>query len=162
MNTKRLYKSQNDKVISGVCGGIAEYFNVDSTLVRLGFILLLGFNLIFYIVALLVMPERPSGQQPTIDNNGSSYPTAEADYQDRGREYSYYGSDEEDHTDRSPQKLYRSGSNKVIAGVCGGIAEYFNIDASIIRLIVVLLAFAYGGGFIAYLIAWLVIPEQSY
>ena len=57
---KRLYKSNTDKKICGVCGGIAEYFNVDSTLVRLICILLIlgvGFGLLAYIIAALVMPK---------------------------------------------------------------------------------------------------------
>ncbi len=56
---KRLYKSQRDKKLCGVCGGIAEYFGIDSTLVRLGLILfccLGGSGILAYIVAALVMP----------------------------------------------------------------------------------------------------------
>ena len=57
---KRLYKSQTDKKICGVCGGIAEYFGIDSTLVRLIWALLIfcvGTGLLAYIVAALVLPE---------------------------------------------------------------------------------------------------------
>ena len=57
---KKLYKSNTDKKICGVCGGIAEYFNIDSTLVRLiclGLILGVGFGLLAYIVAALIMPK---------------------------------------------------------------------------------------------------------
>ena len=57
---KKLHKSNKDRKISGVCGGIAEYFNVDYTLVRLGFIIvgaMAGCGVIAYIVASLVMPE---------------------------------------------------------------------------------------------------------
>ena len=57
---KKLHKSNKDRKISGVCGGIAEYFNVDSTLVRLGFVVIgamAGCGSIAYIVASLVMPE---------------------------------------------------------------------------------------------------------
>lgn len=56
---KRLYKSTTDKRIAGVCGGIAEYMNVDSTVVRLVAILLLfgcGSGLLAYIVAAIIMP----------------------------------------------------------------------------------------------------------
>lgn len=57
---KKLYKSQHDRKICGVCGGIAEYFNVDSTLVRLIFILLglTTSGVVFYILAALLMPEE--------------------------------------------------------------------------------------------------------
>ena len=60
MEKKRLRKSHTDKKICGVCGGIAEYFDIDSTLVRLAAIVatLLGFSgLIAYIIAAIVMPE---------------------------------------------------------------------------------------------------------
>ncbi len=60
------------------------------------------------------------------------------------------------------KKLYRSRKDSKIAGVCGGIAEYFNIDANIIRLLAVLSIFFGGGGIIAYLIAWLIIPLEPF
>lgn len=59
---KRLYKSTNDKMLGGVCGGIAEYFDIDPTLVRLGWVLfcaLGGSGILAYIVAAIVIPEQP-------------------------------------------------------------------------------------------------------
>lgn len=60
MSSKRLYKSRDDKMICGVCGGIAEYFDVDPTLVRLGAVLLgcSGTSLVVYIVAAVIIPEK--------------------------------------------------------------------------------------------------------
>jgi len=60
------------------------------------------------------------------------------------------------------KKLYRSKTNRIIAGVCGGIAEYSNVDATIIRLLVVLITIFTGIalGLIAYLIAIIVIPGK--
>lgn len=61
MEGKKLYKSSTDKKIAGVCGGIAEYFNIDSTLVRLGWVLfslLGGSGLLAYIIAAIIIPER--------------------------------------------------------------------------------------------------------
>ena len=58
---KRLYKS-NNKMIDGVCAGIAEYFNLDPTLVRLGFVAfscLRGSGLLIYIIAAIIMPRNP-------------------------------------------------------------------------------------------------------
>lgn len=58
---KRLYKSQTDKKICGVCGGIAEFFGIDPTVVRLIWALLIfcaGTGLLAYIVAALVLPEE--------------------------------------------------------------------------------------------------------
>lgn len=60
---KRLYRSATDRKICGVCGGLAEYFGLDSTLVRLAFVALavLGFStgIILYILAAVVMPDQP-------------------------------------------------------------------------------------------------------
>ncbi len=59
---KRLYKSRTDKKIDGVCGGIAEYFNVDSTLIRLALILFVclgGSGILAYIIAAIVLPVKP-------------------------------------------------------------------------------------------------------
>lgn len=59
------------------------------------------------------------------------------------------------------KKLYRSRKDSKIAGVCGGIAEYFDVDPTIIRLLAVLTIFFGGGGIIAYIIAWIIIPLKS-
>ncbi len=56
------------------------------------------------------------------------------------------------------KKLYRSETDRRIAGVCGGIAEYFGIDSTIVRLLWVFVSLWFGAGLIAYLIAALVIP----
>lgn len=59
------------------------------------------------------------------------------------------------------KKLYRSTTDKKIAGVCGGLAEYFNIDATIVRVIFVILLLPGGfPGLIPYLILWLVVPYK--
>jgi phage shock protein C len=57
-------------------------------------------------------------------------------------------------------RVYRSNSNKVIAGVAGGLAEYFDVDVVLVRLLWVVAGFA-GGGILAYIIAWIVIPERD-
>ena len=62
-NGKRLHKSDSDKKLCGVCGGIAEYFNIDPTIVRLGWIIFClagGSGVLGYIFAALVMPEDPN------------------------------------------------------------------------------------------------------
>lgn len=60
------------------------------------------------------------------------------------------------------KKLYRSRRDVMIAGVCGGIAEYFDIDPTIVRLIAVVLILGWGSGLLAYLIAVLIIPKNPY
>jgi phage shock protein PspC (stress-responsive transcriptional regulator) len=59
-------------------------------------------------------------------------------------------------------KLYRSNQDKMIAGVCGGFAEYFDIDVSLVRVAFVATFFFAGTGFLFYLICALVIPERPY
>ena len=63
---KRLYKINKGKMIDGVCGGIAEYFNIDPSLVRLGWILFSvcgGSGILAYIIAALVIPRKPDDEQ---------------------------------------------------------------------------------------------------
>lgn len=63
------------------------------------------------------------------------------------------------------KKLYKSTRNRKLAGVCGGLGEYFNIDPTIVRLILVVLMLACGTGLLAYIIAALVMddaPEEYY
>lgn len=59
------------------------------------------------------------------------------------------------------KKLYKLDQGKMICGVCGGIAEYFNIDASLVRIGTVILGCFGGGGLIAYIIAACILPKKS-
>jgi len=59
------------------------------------------------------------------------------------------------------KKLYLSDTDKKIAGVCGGLADYFGIDAMIIRIIWFVLVFGYGTGLILYLAFWLIVPREG-
>lgn len=59
------------------------------------------------------------------------------------------------------KRLYRSKTDRMLGGVCGGLAEYFNVDPTIIRLLWVLITFmSFGAGILAYVIAWIIIPER--
>ena len=57
------------------------------------------------------------------------------------------------------KKITRSRNNRMIAGVCGGIGEYFNVDSTLIRLGFVALSFLAGGGLMVYIIAAIIIPS---
>ena len=59
------------------------------------------------------------------------------------------------------KRLYRSNTQKMIAGVCGGIGEYFGIDPTLVRLGFVLVSLLGGSGLLAYLIAAIIIPAQD-
>lgn len=65
---KRLYRSKKDKMIAGICGGIATYFSIDPTLVRLGFVFAAAITavapmVIVYCVGWLIIPQEPESQQ---------------------------------------------------------------------------------------------------
>jgi phage shock protein C len=58
------------------------------------------------------------------------------------------------------RKLYRSKTNRKLAGVCGGLAQYFNTDATLIRVLFVLLAVLGGSGLVIYLAMWIIVPNE--
>ncbi|MCF2668585.1 PspC domain-containing protein [Faecalicatena contorta] len=65
MMNDRLYKSNQNKIIDGVCAGIAEYFGIDPTLIRLGWVLFCamgGSGFLAYIIAAIIIPRRPEGE----------------------------------------------------------------------------------------------------
>ena len=59
------------------------------------------------------------------------------------------------------KKLYKSNTNRMLAGVCGGIAEYFNIDPTVVRLAWVAFCALGGSGILAYILAAIIIPDAS-
>lgn len=132
LRTRRL--TRTDGKIAGVCAGLANYFDVDVTFVRLAWVVLsivpgaIVGGVLTYLVAWLVMPE--DGAVP------ASAP--------------------------SRSRLVRSLTDRKIAGVCGGLAEYFGVDSTPIRLLWLALSILPGaiiGGVIAYLAAWLIVPK---
>jgi phage shock protein PspC (stress-responsive transcriptional regulator) len=90
-------------------------------------------------------PEQPTPEQPTTEQPGPERPTTEQP------------------TAAAPpaRRLYRTRDERVIAGVCGGIARYFNIDPVLVRVGAVALAFLGGAGLLAYLAAVLLIPNEG-
>ena len=60
------------------------------------------------------------------------------------------------------KKLYRSRKDKMLGGVAGGLAEYFDIDPTLVRIAFVITLFLGGTGVLAYLILWIVVPEEPY
>ncbi len=146
---KRLYRNENDKVLGGVCSGLANYFNLDVVIVRVIFAILFfafGFGFLPYIIMWVAVPSSSSTQ-----------------------------------IGGAKKKLFRDPDDKLIAGVCSGIGNYFGINAWIPRALFLLpfLSFisrwGHWGGFwdigdvirftfsptslIVYIILWIVIPE---
>jgi len=61
---------------------------------------------------------------------------------------------------KKTKRIYRSGKERILGGVCGGIGEYFDVDPTIIRLLWVLFALGAGTGILVYIIAWIIIPRN--
>jgi phage shock protein PspC (stress-responsive transcriptional regulator) len=57
------------------------------------------------------------------------------------------------------RKLYRSRTNRQVAGVCGGLAEYFNVDVTLMRVLFVLLGLLGAAGIVLYIAMWIIVPE---
>ncbi len=138
---KKLSRSQTDKNIAGICGGLGEMFSIDATLIRLAvvfvavtFIIMNGAVagllpiLIAYLVAWVIVPASPPAQE--------------------GQEATRM------------KKIHRSHKDKKVAGICGGLGEMFSIDATLIRLAMVFIGLvtAIVPMIIAYVLGWMIIP----
>jgi phage shock protein C len=58
------------------------------------------------------------------------------------------------------KRLFRSRTEKVLGGVCGGIADYFGVDPVLVRLLWIFFSLAWGAGIILYIIAWIIVPRN--
>ena len=135
MSVKRLTRSRTRGTIAGVCAGMADYFGVDIVLMRLIWVLVAIAGAIIGGVILYVAAW-------IIMPEGDDVPVHTAD----------------------ERRLRRSTTDRQVAGVCGGLAEYFQVDGTAVRLVWVVLSIFCGaiiGGVIAYLLAWLIIPSAS-
>ncbi len=199
---KKLYRSQSNRMIAGVCGGIAEYFNLDPSLIRLivvAIALFGGVGILAYIAAVIIIPNNPEqspeegGEQIIKDKSlfwGSlliilglffflrqtgvfygfefwriPWQMLWAFFLIGIGAYLLYNRKRSDETEDvetgSKKKLYRSGEKKMLAGVCGGIADYFDMDVSIIRIIWAIITLASAGiGLLVYILMVIVFPEK--
>jgi phage shock protein PspC (stress-responsive transcriptional regulator) len=130
---KRLTRSPANGKIAGVCAGLAEYLDVDVTFVRAVWL------------ALSIVPGAVIGGVVAYLLVWMVMPEGPA---------------------RSPEsarpRLSRSVTDSKIAGVCGGLAEYFGVDATPIRALWIVLSILPGaviGGLLVYLVAWILIPK---
>jgi phage shock protein C len=135
MPTRRLTRSRTDVKIAGVCAGLADYLDVDVVLIRAAWF-------VFSIV-----PGAIIGGVIAYLAAWLLIPEA---------------------TEVAPsshrRRLTLSATDAKLAGVCGGLAEYFDVDATAIRLVWVVLSIFFGaiiGGVLAYLVAWLIIPKPA-
>ena len=103
---KRLFRDENNKVIGGVCGGLANYFGIDVVVVRIIFAVLavsFGFGLVSYLILWVAVPSTATAEIGSVR-----------------------------------KKLFRDGEDKLIAGVCSGIGNYFGVSAWIPRVLFLL------------------------
>ena len=108
---KKLYKSKKDCYIDGVCGGFAEYFGLDSTLVRIGLIVFCfmgGSGILAYVVAMCIMPEHPSGKKKKRKHRDHDdyYDNHDDDYyqqQDNRHHHDRYDNQDTDRYDNGPR-----------------------------------------------------------
>jgi phage shock protein PspC (stress-responsive transcriptional regulator) len=132
---KRLYRNAAAGRIAGVCAGIADYLDADVTLIRLIWVVLsiVPGCLIGGVIAYLIAWAVMEDSKAPVV------------------------------ADPSRRRLTRSRSDRKIGGVCGGLADYLSVDATVVRLLWVVLtifpgAFVLGG--VAYLVAWFIMPES--
>lgn len=112
---KQLYRSRESKVIGGVCGGFAEYFDIDPVITRLIGILLLftnGIGFIAYIVCMIIMPEAPFGHKQKY-NNPYDDDFNQADFNNEGTN----GESEHQYNYNNKQPENRDERNKMLLGV---------------------------------------------
>lgn len=62
---------------------------------------------------------------------------------------------------KKPKVLYRSETNKVISGVCGGLGEYFDLDPTLVRVLFLIVTLFGGPGLILYIVLWIIMPSES-
>jgi len=113
--SKRLYRSKNDRVIAGVCGGLADYFAIDSALVRIAWVIITlmgGVGIIAYIICAFVFPE---GSSFNNELNNDEYIVGEKNYDKK-----YYGDDNAD----SDKNKILAGSILIILGVLFLLKRY--------------------------------------
>lgn len=140
MEKKKLHKSSTDKALAGVCGGIGEYFGIDSVIVRLLFVLLClgaGSGLLIYIVCALIMPdERKATESMNIytDYTVRDEFGQETYYQDRAANYDGSYSADYNAYGSAPQGKDRRGGNRSLGIVLIGVAAVILLKYFIPRI----------------------------
>lgn len=223
MNNQKLYRSYSNKVFAGVCGGLAEYFDVDPIVIRILFVLMVlfgGTGIVLYIAAIFIVPKRPYMMNDSAPAQPETTPGVKSEsvrnwfgialviigillllsnmeifhffnfLEDAfefvfpvlliilGMAIIYYRQSRPEQTAAAPpegqpspdqpyqspgyRQFKRSMTDKKIFGVCGGLAKYFGVDSSLIRMLYVVLCLAsFGAGFILYILIALIVPYDN-
>ena len=133
---KRLYRYSSSGRIAGVCAGIAEYLDADVTLIRLVW------------VVLSIVPGCLIGGLIAYIAAWAIMPDATTPAQ----------------VDPGVRRLTRSTTDRKIAGVCGGLAEYLQVDSTAVRVLWVVLTIIPGAivlGLVSYVVAWFIMPDSA-
>ncbi|MCH9634541.1 MAG: hypothetical protein S4CHLAM7_12940 [Chlamydiae bacterium] len=130
---RRLYRSRYDKKIVGLCGGLGSYCRLDPVIVRLLFIFVCALTGFVPIVLVYLLA---SAFIPLEPKNSPAF------------EF---------------RRLYRSTNNRILAGICGGLSKLIKVDATVLRLIMVVITLTtlFAPMTIAYLVGWFIIPEKK-
>lgn len=109
MKKKRLYRSKKDQVIAGVCGGIGEYFEIDSTIVRVIFVILAlwgGLGIILYIIGMIVIPYEGEDTMGTIKKDTEKLREKAAEFKEdiKSAASDFKSSAKDDRVERSREK----------------------------------------------------------
>lgn len=134
---KKLYRSKHDRIIAGVCGGIAEYFNVDSTLVRLALVftfLFQGIGLIAYIICWIIISEQPQQNEYEmpddyyIDNEGNKEKESKNNNSNYQAKQKQKESEIEYHKNNQEEKNNSSNRKNIFAVIMIIVGAIFLID----------------------------------
>lgn len=126
---RKLRRSRNDKILAGVCGGIGEYFNIDSTIVRLAFVLMAfmgGFGMVAYIVAIFIMPEKESYKPSNFYEEDMDFGT---DNYDSEKDFTEVMGDSMETKPHDPQRGKTFvGVSLILLGILFLVREYIKIE----------------------------------
>lgn len=129
---KRFFRSRTNKKLGGVCAGIGDYFSIDPTIIRLLVFIIALFTAIVPVCLIYIIVWIIAPEAP------------------------------KKHKKPKYKKLYRSTKYRVFSGVCGGIAEFFKIDPTLVRIlyIVLLVISVVAPMIIIYIFATLITPQR--
>ena len=129
---RRLYRDRWDKKLGGVCGGLGQYFKVDPTIIRLIVVFVCIFTAILPVVLIYLVAWMVIPQGPAT------------------------------YIQLNCKKLRRNRHNRMISGICSGLADFLHIDPTLVRIITAIIVIITGffPGLFAYIIGTWIIPEK--
>ena len=129
---RKLYRSRRDHVLAGICGGFGDYWGIDPVFIRLLVIFIGVMTAVLPMVLLYFIFYFIIPRAP-VEFEERPYP-----------------------------RILRSRQDRYVAGICGGLARFFDMDSTILRLILVVICVltAFVPLLVSYVVGWLIIPEE--